>query len=731
MTSTDASLNKLADKDLAKEATLTSIIFLLAWIIVVYTTVVADELPLVSAVGIVLFVLLVAVRLVLGLGFDRLYVRLTPRRWRQAFEATVLVNGATWGFLNAIVLWYYFPGWPAYLSMLCTAGLAAGGVNSLNTHLWLLRGFLICILLPAVTVLLLKGGTENNTFAGVILLYCLFSLGISRRLNSRYWAALRTSQKLEVAVHHAEAASRAKSQFLANMSHEIRTPLNAVLGLAQLGTRSNHDKEARDRFRHILYSGRHLLGIIDDILDLSKLDAGKLQLDAVPYELRTTVEEALGMVQELALGKGLNLTAEFESGLPAWVRGDPHRLIQILVNLLTNALKFTPQGDIRLVVRPMDGEISFSVIDTGIGLDESQIARLFNAFEQADGSITRHDGGAGLGLAISRDLAGLMGGRIAAEGVPGKGSTFTLFLPLAETRAVVRTEDEAWIAGERLAGLNVLAVEDNRLNRTVLRQMLEHEGARVMLARGGRQALECLAEKGSGVFGVVLMDIQMPVMDGYETTRRIHEIAPDLPVIGLTAHALDQERERCLAAGMVAHVSKPIDADDLVDVLLQHRKPVWASDATPLPEKTGKKPVPAADAPGPVSLPGIDADDAMGRLKCDWPAFRKILLDFYHQHRQCSHELVQVMQRGALEEAGELAHNITGSSGYLGARELHRESAALEEACKSGDIELARVQVTRFRRSLDEVIEGLARLDGPVEGGRTVAVKHHIHNDVT
>jgi signal transduction histidine kinase/CheY-like chemotaxis protein/HPt (histidine-containing phosphotransfer) domain-containing protein len=716
MTSTDASLNKLADKDLAKEATLTSIIFLLAWIIVVYTTVVADELPLLSTVGVMLFVLLVAIRLVLGIGFDRLYVRLTPRRWLQAFEATVLVNGATWGSLNAVVLWYYFPGWPAYLSMLCTAGLAAGGVNSLNTHLWLLRGFLICILLPGAVALLLKGGTENNTFAGVILLYCLFSLGISRRLNSRYWAALRTSQELEVALHRAEAASRAKSQFLANMSHEIRTPLNAVLGLAQLGTRSNHDKEARARFRHILYSGRHLLGIIDDVLDLSKLDAGKLQLDAVPYELRATVEEALGMVQELALGKGLNLTVEFEPGLPGWVRGDPHRLTQILVNLLGNAVKFTRQGDIRLVVRPLEGEISFSVIDTGIGVDESQIARLFNAFEQADGSTTRHDGGSGLGLAISRDLAGLMGGRISAEGVPGKGSTFTLFLPLAETQAAGFTADEAQIAGDRLAGLNVLAVEDNRLNRMVLRQMLEHEGAHVVLARDGRQALDRLVEMGSGVFGIVLMDIQMPIMDGYEATRRIHEIAPDLPVIGLTAHALDEERERCLAAGMVAHLCKPVDADDMAAALLQHRKSFETSETTPLPETARKKPVHATDVTGQVSLPGINTDDALGRLKCDWPAFREILLDFYQQRRHCSHELEQIMQRRALEEAGELAHNIRGSSGYLGAWELHRESAALEEACSSGDMERARAQVTRFCRSLDEVIGGLARLDEQITG---------------
>jgi signal transduction histidine kinase len=180
--------------------------------------------------------------------------------------------------------------------MLCTAGQAAGGVNSLNTHLWLLRGFLICMLLPGAAALLLKGGTDNYTFAGVILLYCLFIIGISSQLNKRYWGTLRTSRQLEVALHRAEEASRAKSQFLADMSQEIRTPVNAVLELAQLGTLGNHDKEARARFRHILYSARHLLGIIDDIMDLSKLDAGKLRLEAVPYKLRATVEEAICMV---------------------------------------------------------------------------------------------------------------------------------------------------------------------------------------------------------------------------------------------------------------------------------------------------------------------------------------------------------------------------------------------------------------------------------------------------
>ena len=275
MTYSDPSLHTVADRDLASEASLSGIIFLLAWLIIAYTTKVADELPVLSAAGILIFLALVITRLALGLGFDRLYTRMTPRHWQRAFGATILVNGATWGTLNAVILWYYFPEWPAYLVSLCTAGLGAGGTITLNTHLLLLRGFLVLALVPGVVVLALAGKTQSLTFAVVLLIYLLFLLAFSRQLNARYWKALRNSHQLQVALHAAEQASLAKSRFLANVSHEIRTPLNAVLGLAQTGRRNSPDREMRERFGNILASGQHLLGIINEILDLSRLEAGK------------------------------------------------------------------------------------------------------------------------------------------------------------------------------------------------------------------------------------------------------------------------------------------------------------------------------------------------------------------------------------------------------------------------------------------------------------------------
>ena len=244
------------------------------------------------------------------------------------------------------------------------------------------------------------------------------------------------------------------------------------------------DAVARSRFSHILASGQHLLGIVNEILDLSKLEAGKLRIDSIPFELIANVNDALDFVRESANTKGLNLTVEYDPELPDWVMGDPLRSRQILVNLLGNAIKFTGQGEIRLAVHPENGQIHFTVIDTGIGMNNEEMTRLFKAFEQADGTAARHFGGTGLGLTISNELAKLMGGTITVESTPDQGSTFTLCLPLTKTRPSEHyTEKEAQFSGARLAGMSVLAVEDDELNRMVLREMLEYEGATLVLAK--------------------------------------------------------------------------------------------------------------------------------------------------------------------------------------------------------------------------------------------------------
>ena len=717
MSHNNPALVKAADKDLAREATLSSILFLVGWLVVISTTSVPQDLPRTSMAGVVLFVLLIATRLYLGLGFDRLYERMTPRRWQNAFGAVVLVNGLTWGSLCAVVVWNYFPAWPAYLALFGTAGLASGGTNSINTHLRLLRGFLTLLVVPSVLVLLLVDVENSKIFGILLVIYFLFLMVFSRQLNARYWKALQNSHLLEEQVvmlqearDRAEVASRAKSQFLANISHEIRTPMNAVLGFAQIGRRTTLDPDDRLRFNHILASGQHLLRIIDEILDLSKLDAGKLHISAHPFELIATVDEALDLVRESARAKNLKLAVEYAPELPERVMGDSLRLRQILANLLDNAVKFTREGDVRLVVHPANGQIAFSVIDTGIGIDNAQISRLFNAFEQADGTTTRRFGGTGLGLAISRNLAELMGGTITAQGEPGKGSTFTLYIPLPGTsRCGYDAVRESPSAGLRLAGLNVLAVEDDELNQLVLREMLENEGATLVLAENGLQALDRLEKADSVPFDIVIMDVQMPKMDGYEATRRILSIAPDLPVVGLTAHAMEEERERCLAAGMVAHVTKPIDVDDLVDILLQQLPTPDRREYRAEPAMT--QPAPAAEKSRQAVLPGFAIDRTLENLQCDLPTFKNILLTFYRQRKNNYREIDNLLAQGEIEAARGLLHGIAGSSGYLGASRLYQEARMIEAACNTGNIDDVMELMPRFRQRFDEVMDGLAGLE--------------------
>jgi len=386
----------------------------------------------------------------------------------------------------------------------------------------------------------------------------------------------------------------AKSEFLANMSHEIRTPLNGLLGLAQIGLRDSDDARTRKTFGAILDSGRLLLGIVNDVLDFSKIEVGKLRVELHPVSPRALAEEAVALLRERAEAKGIALDLDIDSALPAQCLCDALRVKQVLVNLLSNAIKFTEEGGVRVWVgregiAPDDvatpgrtHDLVFRVADTGIGIVPEQMSQLFAAFQQADTSTTRRFGGTGLGLAISRRLAQLMGGDIHVRSTPGAGSTFELRLP--SRRVGMDADADAALARpeprrprdstgqRRLDGLRVLVAEDNEVNQIVLERALTLEGARPVTVGDGRQAVHRVLSDGRDAYDVVLMDIQMPEMDGYEATRRILELAPDLPVIGQTAHAMRDERRDCLAAGMVDHIAKPIDFAELVEVITRHLK---------------------------------------------------------------------------------------------------------------------------------------------------------------
>jgi len=483
-----------------------------------------------------------------------------------------------------------------------------------------------------------------------------------------------------LALEEAERLATLRREFLANMSHEIRTPLSAILGLAQIGERREGSDEGKRFFNRILEAGQDLQDLIDEILDFSKIESGKMTVETIPMTLGEVIDRAVGIFALRAQAKPLRFTITEESALPGRCLGDPNRLRQSLVNLLGNAIKFTPPaGSVTLNVTSSSGALVFTIEDTGIGIEAEAVGRLFNPFEQADGSTTRRYGGTGLGLSISRDLVNLMGGQISLTSIPNQGSRFTLSLPLAgaeppapwpereiavlglpeeevsvleqvaprvrrlpaplcpETVALLVIDHHALteprvvdLAGERLrrgktvavvvdpggrealppdcaraipierpfrprhlkmllnaipdqpaaakrsrrlAGVRILGAEDNDVNRLVLEDMVSLEGGSLSCFENGRYAFEHLQQSGRASFDLVLTDIQMPEMDGYALARAIHDWAPDLPVIALTAHAMGEERDRCLAAGMVDHVVKPVRLETLVTTVLHHSPP--------------------------------------------------------------------------------------------------------------------------------------------------------------
>jgi len=379
----------------------------------------------------------------------------------------------------------------------------------------------------------------------------------------------RTAE-LESARAQAVASARAKSEFLAHMSHEIRTPLNGVLGMAQLGRSAAHDANDRARFEEIVRAGEHLLGIVNDVLDMAHIESGRLRIARAALPLRALIESTASWYRQQAVDKGLTLTCTLAPDVPEAALGDERRLRQILANLLSNAIKFTDRGEVLMRAAVLDGSLFIRVIDSGCGIDPDTLARLFTPFQQGDASLVRRHGGSGLGLAISRELARRMDGEIEVESSPGAGSAFTLRLPLAPTDAAPAPAGHgAQVAS--LVGLCVLVVDDVEVNRLIAQAMLEQAGATVLEADSGLAALEIVRTQGERI-DLVLMDVQMPGMDGLQATRELARLAPGLPVVGLTAFALEDERLRVREAGMVAQVTKPVQMHELLQAVRRHAR---------------------------------------------------------------------------------------------------------------------------------------------------------------
>ena len=523
----------------------------------------------------------------------------------------------------------------------------------------------------------------------------------------------KTEEALKDAKEAAEAASLARSEFLANMSHEIRTPLNAVQGMIDLLLDSKLTHVQRGRVEIIKSAAEALLTLLNDILDFSKIDAGKLDFEEIDFDIRAGLTRTVSLLQLRAQDKGLDLWYSIDDEVPEFLTGDPNRIRQVLLNLANNAIKFTHVGRVAIrvdVLRRLDSEIFLhcSVADTGIGIPEEKLRSIFDRFSQADSSTTREYGGTGLGLAIAAQIAKAMGGAIWVESQVGKGSTFHFTARLQIGQPPEQPDAQFVDAADAvtdLHGMRVLLVEDNPFNQAVAVEVLHKLGCKVVLASNGKEAVRAFEQEP---LDVILMDLQMPEMDGFEAVRLIRdsETKERIPIIAQTAQAFEEDRKRCFAVGMDEHIAKPIKASELARILRQYATAHGESDSpipAPLFENSGE----GADMYDPECF---DFHDLLDRLEGDKDALQEMVGLFMNVTPPQLRDVKAAVTRREWEVLTRLLHSLKGACASFGACALRDITQKMEQAAKSRNTYDIDRLAEQMDREFDILVRTLARL---------------------